>query len=221
MLPHDMEYQTIFPTPVGLVKNLIGEEDRLALKDIVAKESEGTDLWTCDSYFFLRSTPCIQKLKKSILKKAIPFINHTLSVDVDPGFFNIEDENEIQVEHDPDIPQAGYRYWGWVTRQDNGAYIAPHEHVGNFTCVYYVHVPEADGLKNSIELLHPLHDTRYIYGPDRYVLKPENDSLIIFPGYLTHWVHPNAGGPRWSAGMDIQIIENRGETLTMDESSDL
>ena len=91
---------------------------------------------------------------------------------------------------------------GWVNVNPPGGYNAPHQHTDAILSgVYYVDVPRGPSEKGgAIEFLSP-HPVRLVRGmlkapmfAERTHYQPKAGDLLIFPGQLPHWVHPNDSG---------------------------
>ena len=90
------------------------------------------------------------------------------------------------------------RYDGWINVNPEAAYNAPHHHPRAFwSGTYYVRIPKQDGFGGAIEFLaaaNALVGDRIAKAPmtrDSVVKRPEPGTLILFPGNVRHWVHPN------------------------------
>jgi len=91
---------------------------------------------------------------------------------------------------------------GWVNVNPPGGYNGPHQHTDAvLSGVYYVDVPRGPSDKGgAIEFLSP-HPVRLIRGmlkapmfAERMHYQPKAGDLLVFPGQLPHWVHPNDSG---------------------------
>lgn len=91
---------------------------------------------------------------------------------------------------------------GWINVNPPGGYNGPHQHTNAvLSGVYYVDVPRGPSEKGgSIEFLSP-HPVRLIGGllraemfAERMRYQPKAGDMLIFPGQLPHWVHPNDSG---------------------------
>lgn len=107
----------------------------------------------------------------------------------------------------------------WVNISGNGAISEPHIHPRRFLiAVYYV-----SGTKHSGSLVlmnpNPHHDqiipaskTRNIvesynqFNSSRYVIEPAPGKLVIFPGWLQHFVSQGDGSERISIALDSTIF---------------
>lgn len=105
---------------------------------------------------------------------------------------------------DPDLDRAAIRVTmnGWVNINPPGGYNAPHQHTDALLSgVYYIAVPSGKSdAGGAIEFLSP-HAVRQLGGlikaplfAERRRVHPEVGDLLLFPGQLPHWVHPNDSG---------------------------
>lgn len=93
-------------------------------------------------------------------------------------------------------------YHVWINRLEGvGQHIIPHNHgTALVGWVYYVDVPENSG---DIVFLNPKGNNSwdYFYRVENprapaehnllYKFRPQNGDLVIFPGWITHYVEPN------------------------------
>lgn len=135
--------------------------------------------WQSEKDLFHRTEPGFQALCRHIVS-AVHVCTETLA----PGFdFN---QYKPQVE-------------GWINLLDPAGLNAPHDHVGwVWSGSYYVRVPTGDTeLSGSIEFLDNRTNipTLRVGGASCFTSKwsimPRAGTLLIFPSYLRHWVHPN------------------------------
>ena len=91
---------------------------------------------------------------------------------------------------------------GWVNVNPPGGYNGPHQHTDALLSgVYYVSVPRGGSDSGgAIEFLSP-HPVRQLGGlvraamfAERLRVQPKAGDLLLFPGQLSHWVHPNDSG---------------------------
>jgi uncharacterized protein (TIGR02466 family) len=91
---------------------------------------------------------------------------------------------------------------GWVNINPTHALNSPHDHPGSFwSGTYYAQVPlptrEEDKMSGAIEFLDPrgsLGTSARIETPftrSKFTLRPAAGTLLLWPGYLRHWVYPN------------------------------
>jgi uncharacterized protein (TIGR02466 family) len=91
---------------------------------------------------------------------------------------------------------------GWASVCRTGNYNAPHIHPESaWSGVYYVDAGDPDGTipsNSCLELLDPRSAAGGVHTPgDPFGhpvrIAPVAGLLILFPGWLTHWVHPHSG----------------------------
>ena len=91
---------------------------------------------------------------------------------------------------------------GWVNINPTHALNSPHDHPGSFwSGTYYAQVPaperEEDKMSGAIEFLDPrgsLGTSARIETPftrTKFTLRPAAGTLLLWPGYVRHWVYPN------------------------------
>lgn len=138
--------------------------------------------WQSERDFFMRKEPghaSLARLIGQIMKETL--------LSLDPAV----DYDKVQVNMN-----------GWVNVNPPGGYNGPHQHTdAALSGVYYVDVPRGPSEKGgAIEFMSP-HPVRLLGGllksdsfVERVHLQPKAGDLIIFPGQLPHWVHPNDSG---------------------------
>jgi uncharacterized protein (TIGR02466 family) len=138
--------------------------------------------WQSEHDFFARAEPG----HLSLARATAEILKATLQ-SIDPAV----DFTKIQVTMN-----------GWVNVNPPGGYNGPHQHTDAvLSGVYYVDVPRGPSEKGgAIEFLSP-HPVRLIRGmlkapmfAERIRYQPKAGDMLIFPGQLPHWVHPNDSG---------------------------
>ena len=99
-----------------------------------------------------------------------------------------------------DVDLAEYSVW-LNTLESSGRHIVPHNHgIALVGWVYYIDVPENSG---DIVFLNPQGNNSWDYfyhnefpgsSPNNdllYKFKPKTGDLLMFPGWLSHYVEPN------------------------------
>ena len=103
----------------------------------------------------------------------------------------------------PDRYRGSISAVGWATICRAGNYHAPHIHPESaWSGVYYVETGDPDSeipLSGCLELLDPRPAAGGINTPGDpfghpFRIAPVGGLLVLFPGWLTHWVHPHSGG---------------------------
>ena len=107
---------------------------------------------------------------------------------------------------------------GWLNVNPPGGYNSPHQHSdAHLSGVYYVDVPKSKSDSGgAIEFLSP-HPVRLLSTvirsqlfSDRVRVQPTAGDLLIFPGQLLHWVHPNdSAKPRLTVAFNATIQPKR------------
>ena len=107
--------------------------------------------------------------------------------------------------------------WANVIRKGN--YHRIHNHPGSsWSGVYYVDAgQEAPGqpLSGLLELLDPRPFTEMVFTPgepfgQKAIIRPRAGSMVIFPGWLYHFVNPYQGeGERISIAFNVRATESR------------
>jgi uncharacterized protein (TIGR02466 family) len=179
----------LFPIPLFRYRvDEAGLNERL-VKEIATRRKAESGMsssnrvgWQSEHDFFLRKEPGHASLARVIGE----VIKATLQ-SIDPAV----DFAKVQVSMN-----------GWVNVNPPGGYNGPHQHTNAvLSGVYYVDVPRGPSEKGgAIEFLSP-HPVRLLAGminapmfSERIYLQPKAGDLLIFPGQLPHWVHPNDSG---------------------------
>lgn len=110
-----------------------------------------------------------------------------------------------------------YRLDGWANITRHGAYNTVHNHPNAiWSGVYYVAsgVPDKSFSQNGkLELLDPRAGVNMLHQPGsvfdaRYVIEPIPGLMLLFPGWLNHFVHPFYGsGERISIAFNVLLTE--------------
>ena len=111
-------------------------------------------------------------------------------------------ETLLAIDPSVDFAKLNVTMNGWVNVNPPGGYNGPHQHTNAvLSGVYYVEVPRGPSEKGgAIEFLSP-HPVRLLGGllkapmfAERMRVQPEAGDMLLFPGQLPHWVHPNDSG---------------------------
>ncbi|MAZ87096.1 MAG: hypothetical protein CL693_05590 [Cellvibrionaceae bacterium] len=105
--------------------------------------------------------------------------------------------------------------YAWANVNRRGAYNVAHTHPGHqWAGVYYVRVSDSDAdkpLSGVLEFSDPraaaglLPVDNFDFG-ERIRVAPKEGMLVLFPGWLTHFVHPYEGaGERVSIAFNIRL----------------
>jgi uncharacterized protein (TIGR02466 family) len=92
---------------------------------------------------------------------------------------------------------GGFQVVAWANVSHRGNYHRMHNHPGSaWSGCYYVHgTSDTNSLAGTLELYDPRPFTEMVDVPgkpygQRLVIRPEPGLLILFPGWLYHFVHP-------------------------------
>jgi uncharacterized protein (TIGR02466 family) len=157
--------------------------------------------WQSEPTLFASADPAVAMLRETVLRAL---------TDISATIFGVP----------PQAMRVGDELVGWINVNEAGDYNTMHVHLpSTWSGVYYVETgaaPEAARPHSGqLELLDPRGPG--IDGPgatlghqSRIVIAPEPGLLVIFPGYLTHFVHPYAGAtPRISIAFNTRV-QRRG-----------
>ncbi len=186
-MPEAKKFEKLFSTPMmrfqvpnsaALNAALLFEAEKMREEDEgVSKSNRGG--WHSRGNLFERDAPAIQTLRDAA-KDAVFQMTRKVSDKVEP------DELRLKL-------------FGWMNANPSGGYNAPHTHPGaHWSGVYYVSQPEIEeGSSGMIEFLDPRNELphwRILEASafrNKKKLRPSPGEMILFPSYLTHWVHPN------------------------------
>lgn len=197
--------ETLFPLPLfRYTVDEPGLNDMLAKEIAKRRKAEGgltsTNRvgWQSEHDFFMRSEPghvSLSRVIGQVMKATLQSIDPTVD------FASIE-----------------VRLNGWLNVNPPGGYNGPHQHTNAvLSGVYYIDVPRGPSKKGgAIEFLAP-HPVRLLAGlvkapmfSERSYVQPKAGDLLIFPGQLPHWVHPNdSGKPRVTMAFNA-LVKPRG-----------
>ena len=196
-----------FGTP--LVSYPWPESDALneALRELILereRDSEGLSRsnvrgWHSDTDFFQWDADCIRTLQGSVQELTTALSRSiTLTPDGRPRSFN-------------------YRLDGWANVSRRGSYNTVHNHPNClWSGTYYVSpgIPDEGQPHNGkLELLDPRvgANLNYIKGTileSRYIIDPLPGLMVMFPSWLSHFVHPFFGdGERISVAFNVVATE--------------
>ncbi len=98
--------------------------------------------------------------------------------------------------------EGDFTLWAWANLLRSGGYNMVHDHArAGWSGVYYVEPGEDDPdnpLAGQIEFLDPRNGASSHHLPGKPFdtpvrIKPEAGRMMVFPGWLKHYVHPYAG----------------------------
>lgn len=109
--------------------------------------------------------------------------------------------------------------WGWANVLHDGGYNLPHTHPeAMWSGVYYVDAGTATpgGVPNNgvIEFMDPRNAADHVKIPGmpftgRMCVEPRAGMLLLFPGWLNHFVNPYRGtSPRIAVAFNLRIVDS-------------
>lgn len=111
-----------------------------------------------------------------------------------------------------EMPQYRYGVAAWATILRDGHYMAPHEHGDvHWSAAYYVDAgDEGPAPSGQLAFMDPRRSGRPIPNldlfPSSFGVKPRTGMLVIFPGWLQHYVHAYRGAkPRICISCNITL----------------
>ena len=104
---------------------------------------------------------------------------------------------------------------GWAMVMQDGHYTILHDHAeAHWSTVYYVDAGDADlelhPTSGLLAFIDPRRAATSIPGvelfPSTFTIVPRTSALVVFPGFLQHYVHPYRGtAPRISISCNLQM----------------
>jgi len=180
-----------FPTTFYYKENILSESDKLNLITYILKIKEKTNKggseWLVDTFNSLGTLNIIKNKKFNLInKEVIKHINmfnqilgsNHIYKNLSEGWFNVYDKNDYQEFHN----HAGF----------------------TFSAIYYLKVEEDINQRPATIFKHPYEDMRPLKGTvhlnhlsyQKAIMRPENNSLLIFRSYLQHYVEKNKNSTR-------------------------
>ena len=184
-----------FATPVFQYDvNMTQELHRTLLRDLYAWQEKEVGIersnnskfgWHSEVTLFSRKEDSIKALCAHFLKAI-----NTCTLEITDNKFELNAYN--------------FLYEGWVNINKKGGYNAPHDHPGYlWSAVYYAKIPTPSDAKSKSGILEFLDPRTNIVAmaPEiaekspffipKIQIRPKENTLIVFPSYLRHWVYPN------------------------------
>lgn len=95
----------------------------------------------------------------------------------------------------------------WANVNSNGAWNLPHQHSGYpWVGAYYVDVGTEGLHLGQIGFINPLPMADQFWQPQQHHIEPRAGELLLFPGGMLHYVHPNANPvPRVSVAFNFRV----------------
>lgn len=117
----------------------------------------------------------------------------------------------------PPAPPFLYGVQGWAMVMRDGDYTTLHDHAdAHWSAVYYVDAgdadPEAHPHSGLLAFVDPRRASRSMTGagvdlfPTTFTVRPHTGALVVFPGFLQHYVHCYRGErPRICISCNVQM----------------
>jgi uncharacterized protein (TIGR02466 family) len=114
-------------------------------------------------------------------------------------------------EAPPLLPRYRYAVHGWAMVMERDDYVVLHEHgEAHWSTVYYADAgdDEAAAPSGVLAFVDPRRGGRSVPGvdlfPTTFTVRPRTGTLVVFPGWLQHYVHPYRGHrPRVSISCNV------------------
>jgi len=193
----------LFRTPVVIadVPSMAAHNEELATRLVAESEREPTwqrsniGGWHSVPNLAQRTDPAIQTLMRATVDETQRTIT---ALAADAGI--------------TDVPRFRYGLTAWAMVMRDGHYIAPHDHgEAHWSSAYYVDAgDDAPAPSGRLTLLDPRRGRPSIPGlelfPPTFDVVPRTCSLVLFPGWLVHHVHPYRGQrPRISIACNVTL----------------
>jgi len=210
-----VERVTLFATPIFSFTDVGDPELDRELAGRLIRESESaagisrsnSGGWHSVPDLTRRPEACYQELMLRVVAR------------VQASLFDLAREQDLAVEQ-------RYRYavqaWAMVMRHGDHALV--HDHAeAHFAVVYYPSAGDADPEmypdSGKLCFIDPRRGAAVIPGldlfPTQFAIEPQTGLLVIFPGYLQHFVQPYRGGrPRVSISCNVRLDLDASEPAT-------
>jgi len=201
----------IFPTPIGRYQMEGAEATNRELKRIILEKEQGAASqvysnvggWHSPQDLLEWPDPAVRILSGWILEA----VNHTVTA--------VTEMMRATMGKQASPGRLQVKAWANVCR--SGHYHRIHNHPGScWSGVYYVEAgtdaPDHP-LSGLLELLDPRPFTEMVATPgepfgQKAIIKPEAGAMVLFPGWLYHFVNPYFGeGERISIAFNVSAVE--------------
>lgn len=201
-----MEAFALFATPIYSFTDAASPElDQELARRMVAESEQGAGLarsnsggWHSVPNLSQRPEPCFQDLMQRVVAR------------VQAVFFDLARAQEAPVEL---RYRFGVQAWAMVMR--HGDHTVLHDHTeSHLSCVYYPDAGDADLEQHpdsgKLCFVDPRRGGTVISGidlfPSQFSITPAPGQLVVFPGWLQHYVHPYRGArPRVSISCNVRL----------------
>ncbi len=180
---------SLFSTPVAVFDVERMEETNRELVARLGEEESSQPSWQRANVGGWHSVP-------DLSQRSQPCFRHLMQVVVDHVTMTVQ-----ALARDVGRPLPPYR-WGvqsWAMVMRDGHYVTPHDHGDvHWSVAYYVDAgdaaPEPSG---QLAFLDPRRSGRTLPGvelfPSVFTIQPRTSALVVFPGWLQHFVHVYRG----------------------------
>ena len=127
---------------------------------------------------------------------------------------------ELARERGAPVPRYRLAVQAWAMIMRGGDHALVHDHPdAHFSCVYYADAGDADADafpdSGKLTFLDPRRGSTVIPGadlfPSQLSIEPRTGLLVVFPGWLQHFVHPYRGKrPRVSISANVRFEPELG-----------
>jgi len=184
---YTFELPEVEPTRDELVSRLLAE--RVGRPGIVRANVGG---WHSTPDLALRPEPCFQSLMRAIVDRATLVVADLVS----------------------EAPRVRYGVQAWAMIMGSGDYTTLHDHgEAHLSVVYYADAAESEGSSGLLAFADPRRGGRNLPGLEvgsTFQIAPQTGMLVVFPGWLQHFVHPYRGTePRVSISANVSLDAQR------------
>ncbi|HEY0191068.1 MAG TPA: putative 2OG-Fe(II) oxygenase [Kofleriaceae bacterium] len=201
-----MEAFALFATPIFTFTDAAnGELDRELARRMVVESEHAPGLtrsnsggWHSVPDLSRRPEPCFQDLMERVASR------------VQAVFFDVARSQEASTDQ---RYRLGVQAWAMVMRHGDQAVL--HDHTeAHFSAVYYPEVGDADLERHpdsgKLCFVDPRRGGTVISGidlfPSQFAVTPQQGQLVVFPGWLQHFVLPYRGvQPRVSISCNVRL----------------
>jgi uncharacterized protein (TIGR02466 family) len=187
-----MDHLSLFASPVLVVRVDDMEEINKSLTERFVSESKNQKGIQRSNVGGWHSSPDLSSRKDLMLQELMEMLGEAAHVGL--GEFAKGTGNTIS--------EFQLRLQAWAMVMNKGDYTIPHDHSeSHISGVYYLDAGDAnmDQFPNSglLAFLDPRGGLPKIPGlelyPSTFTVQPQTGVLVMFPGFLTHYVHPYQG----------------------------
>ena len=201
-----MDHVTLFATPIFVFVDAADAELDRELAGRLIVESEGapgiarsnSGGWHSVPDLTRRPEACYQDLMGRVVAR------------VQAAFIELARGQDVTVDQ-----RYRFAVQAWAMVMRHGDHTVVHDHAeAHFSVVYYPDAGDADREmfpdSGKLCFVDPRRGGVVIPGvdlfPSQFAIEPRTGMLVVFPGYLQHFVHPYRGGrPRVSVSCNVRL----------------